>query len=66
MTAFMRYVFLVLCLWGGAAAAQAPTQAGATAPKILAFGDSLSAAYGIQASQGWGAWPACTARLGIR
>ena len=53
MTAFMRYVFLVLCLCGGPAAAQASAPAPAQAPKILAFGDSLSAAYGIQASQGW-------------
>jgi len=45
MTAFMRCFFLVLCLWSGAAAAQAP--------KVLVFGDSLSAAYGIPAAQGW-------------
>lgn len=47
MTAFMRGVCLVLCLVSGLAQAQTP--------KILVFGDSLSAAYGIPASQGWAA-----------
>ncbi|HSW15531.1 MAG TPA: arylesterase [Solimonas sp.] len=49
MTAFMRGVWLVLCLVTGLARAEAP------APRILVFGDSLSAAYGIPAAQGWAA-----------
>jgi len=48
MTAFMRGLWLVLCLVSGLAQA-------AEAPRILVFGDSLSAAYGIPASQGWAA-----------
>lgn len=48
MTAFMRGLWLVLVLVSGQAQAAEP-------PRILVFGDSLSAAYGIPASQGWAA-----------
>jgi acyl-CoA thioesterase-1 len=46
MTALMRRLaFLVLLLWW--------LPAGAAAPVILVWGDSLSAAYGIPLEQGW-------------
>lgn len=37
-----------------------PTAAGATREQQIAVGEK------VQAAQGWGAWPACTAKLGIR
>lgn len=44
--------------YGGGA--YAPTAAGATREQ------QISVAEKVQAAQGWGAWPACTAKLGIR
>ena len=40
--------------------AYAPTAAGATREQQIAVANK------VQAAQGWGAWPACTSKLGIR
>jgi acyl-CoA thioesterase I len=53
----MRWLVLVLMielLMGGVHALEAPTTGtGASAPTILVFGDSLSAAYGMPVDRGW-------------
>ena len=47
--------------WAGhGGTAYAPTADQATREQQIAVAER------VQASQGWGAWPACTARLGIR
>ncbi|HEV2110948.1 MAG TPA: arylesterase [Gammaproteobacteria bacterium] len=45
---FKRFLLLLLLAWGFAVAGSA-----AAAPAILVWGDSLSAAYGLEPSQGW-------------
>lgn len=43
----------ILCGWFGLAPQPARADAAATPPRILVFGDSLSAAYGIELEAGW-------------
>lgn len=47
------YAALLLTLAAAAFAEDSPSAGSSTLPKILIFGDSLSAAYGIGEDEGW-------------